>query len=114
MTIKDLKPGYVVVCRNERAYVICETDSGELYGVRNSGRFVWLNGGALTHDLKSQLHTPEWDICAVYGRPIYPGSCLTPATEDRKLLWKRKEAKKMTVKQICEALGYDVEIVKED
>ena len=77
MTIKDLKPGYVVVCRNENAYVVCEMDNGELFAVRNGGRHL---------DLSSLLYDPtfncrfgisgvvsEWDICAVYGRPACPG-----------------------------------------
>lgn len=38
---------------------------------------------------------------------------LDNSTENRKLLWARPaEVKKMTVKEICNALGYDVEIVK--
>ena len=33
---------------------------------------------------------------------------------DYKLIWERKEKRKMTVSEICKELGYDVEIVKED
>lgn len=33
--------------------------------------------------------------------------------EDYKLIWERKESKKMTVAEICKELGYEVEIVKE-
>lgn len=38
---------------------------------------------------------------------------LDNSTEDRELLWSRPvEPKKMTVEEICDALGYEVEIVK--
>lgn len=33
---------------------------------------------------------------------------------DYKLIWERKEKRKMTVSEICKELGYDIEIVKED
>ena len=33
---------------------------------------------------------------------------------DYKLIWERKEKRKMTVSEICKELGYDVEIVKEN
>lgn len=50
-------------------------------------------------------------------KAIYGVTCnkylLDGSIEHRDLLWERKEAKKMTVKEICDALGYDVEIVKE-
>lgn len=52
------------------------------------------------------------DIVAVYGL-THPKFLLDNSTEHRELLWERKEPKKMTVAEICKALGYDVEIVKE-
>lgn len=54
----------------------------------------------------------ESQILAIYGR-TYNCCLLDNSTKDRELLWERKETKKMTVSEICEALGYDVEIVKE-
>lgn len=56
-----------------------------------------------------------WDseVVAIYGRA--PSKfMLDNSTADRDLLWERKETKKMTVAEICAALGYDVEIVKEE
>lgn len=50
-------------------------------------------------------------IIAVYGT-VAPRQALDNSIEGRKLLWKR-EPQKMTVTEVCEALGYDVEIVKE-
>lgn len=50
------------------------------------------------------------EVIAIYGRAAIRCS-LDNSTEDRKLLWKHKEPKKMTIAEISEALGYDVEIV---
>lgn len=51
-------------------------------------------------------------IVAIYGCTT-PRCLLDNSTEDRELLWERKEPKKMTVAEVCEALGHDVEIVEE-
>ena len=37
-----------------------------------------------------------------------------PDIPDYKLIWERKEKRKITVSEICKELGYDIEIVKED
>ena len=42
------------------------------------------------------------------------GGFLFPNFNDYKLIWERKEKRKMTVSEICKELGYDVEIVKEN
>lgn len=52
------------------------------------------------------------EIIAIYER-TNNSDLLDNSTEGRELLWERKEPKKMTVAEICKALGYDVEIVKE-
>jgi hypothetical protein len=54
-------------------------------------------------------------IIAIYGRSLNK-LLLANTPEERELLWERKEetkAKKMTVTEVCKALGYDIEIVKE-
>lgn len=57
------------------------------------------------------------EIMAIYG-PTIPRLLLDNSIAERELLWERKAPqekgpKKMTVSEVCEALGYDVEIVKE-
>lgn len=66
------------------------------------------------------IETRDWDIMRVYGY-VHVGyhvklvlSTATPGYHCRDLLWERKEAVKMTVSQICEKLGYDIEIIKEE
>lgn len=63
------------------------------------------------------LQTVEGEqVVAVYGY-TYPRYLLANSTDGRELLWAREEdkpepAKKMTVAEIAEALGYPVEIVE--
>lgn len=58
------------------------------------------------------LFSEIYAIQRVYG-PTCNQLLLDNSINDRELLWERKEPKKMTVAEICKALGYDVEIVKE-
>ena len=62
------------------------------------------------------LNNPYGNIVKVWGRVTGTasyGAALNLGDADRKLLWERKPAVKMTVAQICEKLGYEVEIVAE-
>ena len=53
------------------------------------------------------------EVIAIYGR-THPKFLLDNSTDHRERLWARERMlKKMTVAEICAALGYDVEIVKE-
>lgn len=47
-------------------------------------------------------------------RPKYDCSVMSNNLNDYDLIWERKEIKEMTMKEICEALGYEVKIKKED
>jgi hypothetical protein len=51
-------------------------------------------------------------IIAIYGRTTNR-YLLSNSTTERELLWELKEPKKMTVAEICKALGFEVEIVKD-
>lgn len=62
--------------------------------------------------------TKEYDIVAVYGlvegTAIY-GDCCKISKAGRKLVWsEEKPPVKMTMEQVCKALGYSVEIVAEE
>lgn len=65
---------------------------------------------------EGELPLREGDIVKIWGRVTGTqayGTALLGLTEGRKLLWERKEARKMTVKEIEKLLGYEVEIVGE-
>lgn len=113
MTKSDLKPGYVVEYRNGDFHMVFPTYSGELVlkppassDYNRLARYDTdlINWGPAGHVL---------DIVRVYGYGE-PCSASYATHIGRKLLWERKEPKKMTVAEVCKALGYDVEIVKED
>ena len=72
-----------------------------------------------TDDLECRNYPAK--VIAVYGY-THPKGLLDNSTEDRELLWERKEAEepveespaatvKMTKAEICEKLGFEVEIV---
>lgn len=111
MTKADLKPGYVVKNRDETYYVVLPVGGGRLAFTRSGG---WDPLDNYQEDLTSGVCT-ELDVMEVYGFAECTTRALNPdpVCSERPLLWKRREVKKMTVKEICEALGYDVEIVKE-
>lgn len=114
-TLNDLKTGHVVKFRNGK-YGLVLRDTGckdgkdiivyednnakelERYNDDMTSRYSWLN---------------EFSIMEVYAPYCYPDihSLGSDCTYDN-LVWKREEKRKMTVAEICEALGYDVEVVK--
>lgn len=118
----DLTPGFAVRMRDGRtAMVAVYLDGAEVartfaYDIpsRVTEGHQWISFKHYNADLTHKVDS-SCDVMEVYGFSEYgyksldssnPGKC-------RALLWKRTETKKMTVKEICEALGYDVEIVKE-
>ena len=110
-TKADLKVGYVVKQRNGDLRMVVSNDEGTIYFLDNAGNF---NGGDfLNPDLTNSKYKP-YDIMEVYGFSTRVRYALTSSTDTRKLLWKREEAKKMTVAEIEKALGYEVEVVAEE
>ena len=131
--MRKIHAGYVVEFRNGERGFAMRYDNG------NAGdNLVFLNtdtdcfyGPANHWDSKTLLRTGELlcrkradlDIVAVYGYVRRAPVRLTPLafrrlllssdTKSREELWRRREAVKMTLAQVCEKLGYDVEIVKE-
>lgn len=57
--------------------------------------------------------SPLLDIVQIY-RPRYDSNVMSIDLYDYELVWERKEVKEMTMEEICEALGYEVKIKKED
>ncbi len=112
MTKSDLKVGYVVKFRNEMLGMVMPDESYGLITVNNNG--TWTNLFTMDEDM-TFAGLPNLEIVEVYGlNCLHPTKSLQISTEGRDLLWKRKEAKKMTVSEISEivskSLGYDVEV----
>lgn len=130
--IKDLRSGYLVEFRNGRQAIVARAGNFTKVLVDPSSRKWWyLNSGWEDKTLRSKFFyqtnhaqasrrgpSREWDIVKVYGlirgMDAYGFALSTETAFARDLLWERKTAVKMTVAQICEKLGYDIEIIKEE
>lgn len=107
----DIKAGYLLVAENTvtgKQYNMTVLPSTTGLGCCNP-RTWWF---PLSEFSKHALVYGEHKIIKIYGRTSNM-RLLDNSTEERELLWARPaEVKKMTVREICDALGYDVEIVK--
>lgn len=130
-TKSSLKVGHVVKLRNgqfkmvmpvgkdgtlvlagspsERWHYLSSWDE-EFYAI--SQRFY----GGCPMAMDSVEYAKQFDIVAVYGYVRGSGSyshCGVLSADDRDILWERKMPKRMTVEEISNALGYEVEIVSD-
>lgn len=119
----DLKPGYVVEFRSGRKALILpyHDDLGDcdallmVYDAPNSRSWDPVDA-CLSDDLlwKTDNGDKSQDVIRVYGLSDVGGRAISAeSVDDRRILWERKETKKMTVAEVCKALGYEVEIVKD-
>lgn len=120
MTKSDLKVGYTVQTRGGHFGIIVP------FGSEGSSLAIayedpdYRGGWDPVADYMDSLkyyddRTCENDIVKVFGYHKF-GTKLLKMKESFiscEPLWVRKDPKKMTVAEVCEALGYDVEIVKE-
>lgn len=102
----ELKEGMIVECRNGNRYLLRKR-SDELICSNFDGWFT------ATYDKKlneNEYCVESFDIMKIYESKA---NVLTNLFDDKYLtcIWKRKESKKMTLAQISEALGYEVEVV---
>lgn len=129
-TRNDLQPGHVVELRNgEYRIVMPVGTSGSLVLLRPDRIWKYLSSWSVTLEAKDarfcygngnptkkgEDYARELDIVAVYGFVCgteYYDCIGDLSSAHRPCLWKRLEAKKMTVAEISEALGYPVEIVE--
>lgn len=106
-TKADLKVGYVVKHRNGALAMVMPGRKGNLIVIDMKANYTEVE------HFRENLTTAysPLDIVEVYGYSCYNYTSMLISTSDRELLWKREEAKKMTVSEIEEALGYKVEVV---
>lgn len=119
----DIHSGYVVKLRDGTLLMAARV--GNFTKILTDGtRWDYLSSG-WTEDLKGKHYTtapyyatfyPGRDIMEVYGL-ILPASqyqnVLSIDSSNRKLIWKRAEPVRLTMSELCEKLGYEVEIIKE-
>jgi hypothetical protein len=108
----EIKDGYLLVVETDgeiHNMTVVHDHSGNL-GCVTPEKHWWS-----AHHFNENGIFGDSEVVAIYGR-TYNAYLLDNSTEDRDLLWKREEkpaAVKMTVAQICEKLGFEVEIIKE-
>ena len=110
-----LKSGDIVVLRNDDKRKVFLDYETKHYGKGIISSIVekYFNG-LIEYD--NQLIcslSPLLDIVQIY-RPRYDSDVTSLNLDDYKLIWERKEIKEMTMEEICNALGYEVKIKKED
>lgn len=125
-TRDDLKPGYIIKLRNGTFRTIQMVGRETLIATDGISNWEYLSRGwdidmdSTDRGGKTFPHVTydkTKDIVAVYGyvqgTEYYAreSGCIAP--DHRPLLWSRQEAKKMTVEEIENALGYKIEIVSD-
>lgn len=104
-TMGDLRSGMVV-----------EISIGDRYLVlKDEDKINFMNANGMTHygdmcdDHLIYSSDTNFDIVKIFDKV----DTFKEVKTTTKLLWERKEPKKMTITEICKELGYDVEIIQE-
>lgn len=101
-----LKEGMIIECRNGNRYLLRKVDD-VLIGSNFDG---WIKATYNENLCENCYHDETFDIMKIYKSKssklenLFDNIYLT-------CIWERKEPKKMTLAQISEALGYEVEVV---
>ena len=105
-----LEPCMVVKLRNGELVYVANTKNGLcLLDERKN----WIKIQDYDDELCYQVGKNEcFDIMEIYDLSELAQQSMKISIVDRRLLWKRKEVKKMTVAEIQKELGYKIEIVE--
>lgn len=87
-TLDDLKVGYLVELRDGSGNMVMEATEGKVLIEEYNGYYLELN--AYNNNLNYDGNS-DYDIIKVYGFSKYKSKALKFTTEDRELLWERKE-----------------------
>lgn len=107
-TLSDLKVGMLVVLRDERKYLIARTIDNELVGTRDSG---YMHIDRYENDLSFEGCSTN-DIVEVYNIKKSKKHMYSYSTDDRELLFQRKEPKELTMQEIADKFNIPVEQLK--
>ena len=107
-TLNDLKVGMLVELRDGRKYLIAKTIDNELVGTRDSG-FMLVE--RYENDLSFEGCSTN-DIVKVYSIRKTKTNMYSYSTNDRDLLFERKEPKELTMQEIADKFGIPVDQLK--
>lgn len=112
----DIRPGYVVKFRNGNLRLVAEAGEKSLHILVDPVERDWLYKCMWNRDLTCLGEDRDRDIVEVWGcvKEGDYANALTATTEGRELLWKRPEPRKMTLAEIGDALGYEVQVVEKN
>ena len=102
----ELKEGMIIECRNGDRYLL-RTTCGELVASSND-KCISIDYDEELND--NRYFYKDFDVMKIYTSKSF---ILNNLFNDNYLecIWERKEPKKMTLAQISEALGYEVEVI---
>lgn len=102
----ELKEGMIIECRNGNRYLLRKVND-VLIGSNFEG---WIKAMYDENLCENYYHDETFDIMKIY---ISKSPKLEGLFNNNYLtcIWERKEPKKMTLAQISEALGYEVEVI---
>jgi len=101
-----LKSGMMVETNFPRRYLVVECN-GELLLMSSTG-FNRVND----YDDNLYSQSGAFDIMEIYSCPMNLNKFMNTDKEGRTLLWRRAVPKKMTISEIENELGYEIEVVK--
>ena len=102
----ELKEGMIIECRNGERYLL-RTACGELVASSNN-KYMSIDYDEELNE--NRYFDKDFDVMKIYTSNAL---ILNNLFNDTYLecIWERKEPKKMTLAQISEALGYEVEVI---
>ena len=102
----ELKEGMIIECRNGYRYLLRKVDD-TIIGSSFDGWFTAMYDENLCENC---YHDEDFDIMKIYeSNARVLGNLFN--NDYLECIWERKEPKKMTLAQISEALGYEVEVI---
>ena len=106
----ELKEGMIVECRNGNRYLLRKVRGNLLLSANKGWDECTYDNNFVDIGEDAKAFNGDYDIMKIYESNAY---VLVNLFDDDFLecIWKRKEPKKMTLAQISEALGYEVEVI---
>lgn len=107
----NLESRMVVETRSGNRYLVIKDDE-DFYFMDTAGntRLKIARASGTTFDDHMKHYDPNFDIMKVFEKV----GTINRAKTTEELLWEREEPKKMTLKEIEQKLGYDIEIIPEE
>ena len=106
----ELKEGMIIECRNGDRYLLRNVRGDLILSANQGWAECVYDNNFIDIEEDAKAFNGDYDIMKIYESKAY---VLEDLFDDNYLecIWERKEPKKMTLAQISEALGYEVEVI---